>query len=98
MFYHELSHAAHRRIKGALQNGQRWDQEVVAELCAAVLGRLFGKQTDGASFQYIREYAEAAGRDAHKACIHVLSQVRDVLDLILNEAEKLTASEAIAAD
>ena len=45
-FWHELAHAAHRRVLGErgneLKGGQRPTQEAVAELSAAVLSRLYG--------------------------------------------------------
>ena len=97
-FFHELAHAAHRRILGSLKGGQDWKQEIVAELSAAVLGRLFGKDTEGRSYQYVKGYAEKAKKDTHKACLAVLTDVKAVLDLILNTAETINSPDAIAAD
>ena len=83
-FFHELAHAAHGRFK-RLKSGQDWRQEVVAELTAAVLMRLFGKKNmDGTHYRYIRDYAEGAGKDVRKACLSVLSDVGKCLDLILD--------------
>ena len=83
-FFHELAHAAHGRFK-KLRGGQCWKQEVVAELTAAVLMRLFGKKNmDGTHYRYIRDYAEGAGKDVRRACLSVLSDVGKCLDLILD--------------
>ena len=35
VFFHELAHAAHGIVKGRLETGQDWRQEIVAELSAA---------------------------------------------------------------
>lgn len=96
-FFHELAHAAHHRISGTLKGGQDWKQEIVAELSAAVLARMFGKNTEGNAYRYIGKYAQDAGKDAHRACLAVLSDVKAVLDLILKTAYQ-PETEAIAAD
>ncbi len=44
VFFHELAHAIHRRTNMKLAGGQQWNQEVVAELTAAVLCRAIGKE------------------------------------------------------
>lgn len=88
-FFHELSHAAHKRIKGELKNGQDWKQEVVAELSAQTLCYLVGTDpqvTIGNSFDYIRFYAAKANKDAGAACVSVLSDVEKVLTLILEDS------------
>jgi hypothetical protein len=88
VFFHELAHAAHDRINGQLQPGQQWDQEIVAELAAATLMHLYGRQAqDGRAYQYIRAYAGKAGKSAHQACLSVLEQVRQVLSLIITQEE-----------
>jgi len=46
IFFHELSHVAHHRLK-PLKGGQHWNQEIVAELSAAVLCHLVGKKPAG---------------------------------------------------
>ena len=79
-FFHELAHAAHGRFK-KLRGGQDWRQEVVAELTAAVLMRLFGKKdTRGTHYKYIQAYAEKAKKDVRRACMAVLSDVGRCLD------------------
>lgn len=88
VFFHELAHAAHHRLQ-PLKGGQHWDQEVVAELSAAVLCRLVGKSGDrhlGHHFRYIASYAEEAQRDPLRACLEVLGDTERVLNLILVDA------------
>jgi len=56
VFFHELSHAAHEKVKGQLKSGQDPLQEIVAELSAASLCMLVGKTTNGTfgnSYKYI---------------------------------------------
>jgi len=83
-FFHELSHAAHKRVKGYLANGQNPKQEIVAELSAQVLAQLVGTKTEstlGNTYKYIEGYAK---QDAGKACLAVISDVEKVLKLILS--------------
>ena len=87
VFFHELAHAAHHRVKGALSGGADWREEVVAELAAATLGHLYGRRPDdGGAYRYIRQYAEQAGRDAYRACLSVVADVGRCLELILDQA------------
>jgi len=85
-FFHELSHAAHEKIKSGLKSGQDPFQEIVAELSAQALCHLVGKQANnsfGNSYRYIVGYAEKAKLTPHAACLKVMSQTEKVLDLIL---------------
>ena len=85
-FFHELSHAAHEKIKRGLKRGQDPFQEIVAELSAQALCHLVGKQannTFGNSYRYIEGYAEKAKLTPHAACLKVMSQTAKVLNLIL---------------
>lgn len=92
-WFHELAHAAHARILGPLKPGQDWKQEVTAELTSAVLRHVYGSQeNDGGSYQYIRAYASEAGRDAHRACLAVLSDVQTILSAILDETRHAIAA------
>jgi hypothetical protein len=84
-FFHELAHAAHEKVIGKLQAKQDWKQEIVAELCASVLGHLYGKRiNDGQHYRYIQTYAEKAGKDVHRACLSVISDVERCLNLIID--------------
>jgi len=97
IFFHELSHAAHEKIKGSLKKGQDPLQEIIAELSAQALCRMVGKKladTTGNSFQYIEGYAEKIKMNPYSACLKVMSETEKVLNLILKENEE---QEKIAA-
>jgi len=85
IFFHELSHAAHQRILGELKKGQDWGQEIVAELSAAVLCKIFGKTSKFLwnSYQYIEKYAAQANLTPWQGCIRVMNDVEKMLNLIL---------------
>jgi len=86
VFFHELSHAGHEKVKGSLTRGQDALQEIVAELSAAALCKLVGKQgndTSGNSYRYIEKYAEKIKMNPYKACLKVMSETEKVLNLIL---------------
>lgn len=85
-FFHELSHAAHEKVRGQLKPGQDSLQEIVAELSAAALCKLLGKQTNdtfGNSYRYIERYAEKLKTSPYTACLKVMSETEKVLNLIL---------------
>jgi len=91
-FFHELSHAAHERIKKGLKAGQDPFQEIVAELSAQALCHLVGKKSDdsfGNSYRYIERYAKKAKLTPHGACLKVMRQTGKVLNLILKGGEQL---------
>ena len=86
-FFHELSHAAHDKIKGSIKGGQDSLQEIIAELSAQALCRMVGKQladTTGNSYIYIERYAEKLKLNPYTACLKVMSETEKVLNLILN--------------
>lgn len=86
-FFHELAHAAHRRVKGKLKLRQDPEQEIVAELSAQVLAKLVGTEIEsslGNSYHYISGYARELNKDVAKACLSVLTEVEKVLALILS--------------
>lgn len=88
VFFHELSHAAHEKVKGTLKKGQDSFQEIVAELAAQALCKLAGRQvtdTFGNSYRYIERYAEKENMTAYSACLKVLSETEKVLNLILKQ-------------
>ena len=98
VFFHELAHAGHKRLKGSLSAGQDPLQEIVAELCAQALCRLVGKQakdTTGNSFQYIERYAETLGLSPYAACLRVLGETEKVLSLIVREEDKMVENKKI---
>jgi antirestriction protein ArdC len=81
VFFHELGHAAHHRLVGDLRTVPPWEKEVVAELAAAALCRIVGKESNylGTSFQYLKHYAEQEGLSPVKACLKVINQTEAVL-------------------
>jgi len=92
-FFHELSHAAHGKVKSGLKKRQEPLQEIVAELSAQVLCRIVGKKnqdTTGNSYQYIDRYAKEIGLSAANACLRVLKETEKVLTLILKGDENDT--------
>lgn len=90
VFFHELAHAAHEKVKGQLMLGQHWSQEVVAELTAATLMHLYGRvPNDGGAYAYIAGYAQDAGKDAYQACLSVIADVEQCLGRIIGTAQSL---------
>jgi len=86
VFFHELAHAAHEKVKGSLAGGQDPLQEIVAELSAQALCRLVGKNladTTGNTYRYIERYAGKIGLSPYSACLKVLDETEKVLNLIL---------------
>ena len=75
-------------MKGGLDPGQDWKQEIVAELSAEALSQIFGlKVTTGNAYKYIEGYAAQAGLSPVAACLQVLGETEKVLKLILAEEE-----------
>jgi hypothetical protein len=88
VFFHELSHAAYELCIGRLQPGQRWDQEIIAELSAQALCHLIGKQPKnnlGNTYRYIEAYAAEAGMKPITACMQVIHDVETILNFILGK-------------
>ncbi|MCK5743484.1 MAG: antirestriction protein [Caldisericia bacterium] len=93
IFFHELAHAAHEKVKGKLRKGQEPIQEIVAELSAQALCNLVGKkanETFGNSFRYIERYAKSMKLSPFSACLKALSETEKVLNLILQPRENLS--------
>ncbi|MBF0459371.1 MAG: antirestriction protein [Nitrospirae bacterium] len=91
VFFHELCHCAHHRIKGKLTPGQDWRQEIVAELGAIVLCKLIGKEADkalGNGYRYITRYAEETKISPYAAAMRVLGDTEQVLGLILAQGHE----------
>ena len=86
VFFHELAHCGHEKVKGAFKSGQDPLQEIVAELSGQALCRLVGKTGDqhlGNSYKYIEDYAQKIKLSPLTACAKVLTDVEKVLNLIL---------------
>jgi len=95
VFFHELSHAAHGRVlakkNDRLVNGQDARQEIVAEMCSAVIARLFGCRTttEGNAYKYVEAYAKRMDKDVPNAVLAVLHDVQEVLAEVTEAAEKI---------
>ena len=86
VFFHELAHAAHKRLAGT-NKSQQWKKEVVAELAAAVMCQIVGKTSKylGNNYRYIEHYAKKANLSTVQGCLKVISDVEKVLGLILTK-------------
>jgi hypothetical protein len=96
---HELCHAADARNIGGLKPGQRVDQEVVAELGAAILLTLIGKPVEadlGGCWRYVESYVGKTGKSTVDACLELLNRTCKAVDLILTTASELQASRECA--
>lgn len=99
-FWHELGHAAHARVLSArgeqMRGGQVASQEIVAEVVAATLCRLYG--VDGYlahSAEYVTAYAK--GGNPGRAAMRVLADVQASLAIILDpETAPVAAPEPVA--
>ena len=92
VLFHELAHHADKLVKGNLNKGQDPLQEITAELAAATLCRLVGKQSDnlGNSYQYIEMYATKLKMSAHAVCLKVMADTEKILKLILHPDPETT--------
>ena len=92
-FFHELGHCADARTH-KLKGGQDAVQEIVAELTAATLARLVGREmpNDGRSKSYIQGYARKLypnltdAEAMRKACAKVLARTCKAVEAILKVA------------
>lgn len=91
VFFHELAHLAHHKIKG-LKPGQDADQEIIAELSACILCEIYGYQGyQYQGWQYIQHYS---GGDPVKTIQHIgnlLNEVELVVTFILKVEKSLIA-------
>lgn len=83
VFFHELCHAAHDKIK-PIKPGQDPIQEIVAELGAVVLCAMVGKVSKylGNNYRYIERYAQKLSLSPLSACLKVFSEVEQIINLI----------------
>ncbi len=91
-FFHELSHAAQKRVwKEGIKGGQIPKQEMAAELSACVLARMFGRKdaNEGYTFKYVKSYADEEGKELGKALWGVISATEKILKAITKEAAAL---------
>lgn len=93
---HELVHAADDRRGNLKERGQHWRSETVAQLGAAVLLRLLGRNEEadlGFASRYISDYASGEGLDAVGACCQVLERTCQAVQLILDSAEGIARAK-----
>jgi len=95
-FLHEVAHYFDNKINKSnggkgLKPGQHSEQEIVAELSASVLARLYGKASAVRkdSYEYIKRYAENNDQDVLDACLSVLNRTAKVVSAIIESADKL---------
>jgi hypothetical protein len=92
VFFYELAHCTHERIKRGLKVGQDLSQEIVAELSSQALCRLVGKTADrylGNSYRYIDGYAERLNITPYTASLKVMSETEKVLTLTLKGEDSI---------
>ena len=85
VFFHELAHAAHEKVKGSLTGGQDPLQEIVAELSAQALCRLVG--THSYAQQELmdlleKKYRTPQGSGFHLAYLDAMEDLDPVLSCI----------------
>jgi len=104
VFFHELAHVGHERVVGSLRDREKSLKEIVADLSSISLCKIAGKTADatlGNSYQYIRHYASKLKMSPHKACLKVLAEVEQVINLIIyndvNGASTMQPEQANAA-
>lgn len=101
VFFHELAHCAHSILKGNFKRGQDPLQEIIAELSAQALAIIVGKSAEdtvGNSYRYIQKYADQLKISPHTACLKVMSETEQVINLVLNgRVEKKGSINQIAA-
>ena len=88
-FFHELAHAVHDRIK-PLKGGQDAHQEIVAETVAAALCIMY----DLNGYLYdARKYIEyySGHKDPLRSIMRVMSEVEQVLELVLAAGDRAAA-------
>ena len=95
VFFHELTHKAHSKIE-TLKTEQDPEQEAIAQLSAATLSRLYGKNADNESWNYIAHYADnKKPEDVGRLCLKVLNKTQKVLELILSESESCVSKKEV---
>ena len=86
IYLHELSHAASYRIVGRFKYTQHYWQEIIAELCAATLYRMFVTRHDenlSRSYQFIYLYALLLDVTVEEACREVSDEAVKIIKYIL---------------
>lgn len=102
-FWHELAHAAHKRVKEArgekMTGGQDSWQEIVAEFSAEIIRRTVDNNapdTSGNTYDYIQHYAAREGLDVAGACLKALRDAGQVVSMILDAVREAGAKAKAA--
>lgn len=102
-FFHELSHAAHYRLKdeklrAVVGKEDKIRKEMVAEMAAAALGRMYGYEYAAESCDYLSCFAETNGdsKQTLRKIMQYTAEVRSVLELILNTSEEVEMEKWVA--
>lgn len=94
VFLHELMHAADYRLGNAVEKGQHWRKETVAEFGSAILAECLGLECSnlGGAYSYIESYAKAADKTPQAACMECLDRICKAVSLVLSTAEGIEAA------
>lgn len=89
VYLHELAHAAHYASGLAKPGTDTAKKEVVAELTAAVVAKMYDLPVQRRTHDYLKHYAQ--GGDVKKAALAVLRDVDAVLTVLFPRTEEATA-------
>lgn len=87
---HELMHKADDELGSLKEKGQHWRSEIVADLGAAALAHMIGREAEadeGRVWNYIQHYAQEAEREPVACCQEVLNRIATVINFILETAD-----------
>jgi hypothetical protein len=91
-------HAADYKLGNAVEKGQHWRKETVAEFGAAILAECLGLECSnlGGAYSYIESYARAAEKTPQAACMECLDRICQAVALVLDAAESLQTQASVA--
>lgn len=82
-FFHELAHVAQKKIDGSLKPGQDKEQEIIAELTACVIARIYGIDAYNLAWTYITGYVGSTDLvEVGEWVLRASKKVAKILDLI----------------
>ncbi|MEZ5101986.1 MAG: ArdC family protein [Thermoleophilia bacterium] len=90
VYLHELAHAAHYATGRAKPGTDTARKEVVAELTAAVVSKMYGLPVQRRTLDYLASYSQ--GGDVKKAAMAVLADVDAVLSVLFPRTTEETAA------
>ena len=96
---HELVHAADDQLGSLSAFERKWSKETLAELGGAVLLTCLGHEHDadlGGAWRYVQSWCAHDGIEPVTACQRMLKRTCDAVALILDTAERLAESRAVA--